>query len=321
VLSSHGETHGFACVALWLPDGDGPPLRCGASWVAPDAGPAVNAFASGSSRLRLAPGRGLPGRVFAFRRPSWVANVRADAQEPRAGAARHARLKAAVAVPLGQGEDPAGVLELFARDVREHDPETEAMLATVGGQIARALVRESATSLRDPLTGLPTAALLEEHVELALARARRSGASVLVLHLRLLAGPDLLAPLAMRVTDVLRATDVLARTGPSELGVLLADLRYAPADVIERVTGRLREALEEPLLLGGDEMRVEPVIGHAAFPQDSDDAAELMALAKDSAHALRARTAGSPAWTTESSSDPAPVSSDLRPVRSTQRSS
>ena len=189
VLSALGETLGFSCGAIWLPEGDGPTLRCAASWVAPDAGPAVTAFAQGSSRLRLAPGRGLPGRVFAFRRPSWVANVRADAQEPRAGAARHARLRAAVAVPLGHGEDPAGVLELFARDVREHDPETAAMLATVGGQLASALTRESATSLRDPLTGLPTAALLEEHVELALARARRSGASVIVLHLRLLAGP------------------------------------------------------------------------------------------------------------------------------------
>jgi GGDEF domain-containing protein len=321
VLGALGETLGFACGAVWLPDGDGPTLRCGASWVAADAGPAVNAFASGSSRLRLAPGRGLPGRVFAFRRPSWVANVRADAQEPRAGAARHARLRAAVAVPLVQGEDVTGVLELFARDVREHDPETEAMLSTVGGQLARALVRENSTSLRDPLTGLPTAALLEEHTELALARARRSGASVIVLHLRLLAGPDLLAPLAMRVTDVLRATDVLARTGPSELGVLLADLRYDPADVIERVNGRLSEALEEPLLLGGDEMRVEPVIGHAAFPADADDAEVLMAMAKDSAHALRPRTAGSPGWRTELSSDPGHESSGLRPVRSTQRSS
>src|SRR3954447_13075273 len=250
VLGALGETLGFACGVVWLPEGDGPTLRCGASWIAPDAGPAVNAFAQGSSRLRLAPARGppplrlppargLPGRVFAFRRPSWVANVRADAQEPRAGAARHARLRAAVAVPLGHGDDPAGVLELFARDVREHDPETSAMLATVGGQLARALTRASATSLRDALTGLPTAALLEEHVELALARARRSGASVLVMHLRLLAGPDLLAPLAMRVTDVLRATDVLARTGPAELGVMLADLRYAPEEVIERVGGRL----------------------------------------------------------------------------------
>ena len=53
---------------------------------------------------RLAPGRGLPGRVFAFRRPRGWANLRADAQEPRAGAARHARLRAAVAVPLGHGD-------------------------------------------------------------------------------------------------------------------------------------------------------------------------------------------------------------------------
>jgi GGDEF domain-containing protein len=259
--------------------------------------------------------------VFAFRRPSWVANVRADAQEPRAGAARHARLRAAVAVPLGHGEDPAGVLELFARDVREHDPETSAMLATVGGQLARALTRASSTSLRDSLTGLPTAALLEEHVELALARARRSGASVLVMHLRLLAGPDLLAPLAMRVTDVLRATDVLARTGPAELGVLLADLRYAPGDVIERVGGRLAEALEEPLLLAGDEVRVEPVIGHAAFPADGDDAGELLAKAAAAAHATSAGTAGSPGWRTELSSEAAHESSALRPLRSTKRSS
>jgi GGDEF domain-containing protein len=250
----------------------------------------------------------------------WVANVRADAQEPRAGAARHARLRAAVAVPLGHGDDPAGVLELFARDVREHDPEVAAMLATVGGQLASALTRESATSLRDPLTGLPTAALLEEHVELALARARRSGAGVIVLHLRLLAGPDLLAPLAMRVTDVLRATDVLARTGPAELGVMLADLRYAPADVIARVCGRLAEALEEPLLLAGDEVCVEPIIGHAAFPADADDAGALLSLAAVAAHAAQPGTAPSRPWHTESSSAADPGSSGSTPLRSTRRS-
>jgi len=319
-LTSLGETLGFAYGAVWLPDGDGTTLRCAASWVAPDAGPAVTAFAQGSSRLRLAPGRGLPGRVFAFRRPSWVANVRADAEEPRAGAARHARLRAAVAVPLGHGEDPAGVLELFARDVREPDLETSAMLATVGGQLARALTRASATSLRDALTGLPSAALLEEHVELALARARRSGAAVVVMHLRLLAGPDLLAPLAMRVTDALRATNVLARTGPAELGVMLADLRSAPADVIERVGGRLAEALEEPLLLAGDEVRVEPVIGHAVFPADGDDAAPLLAKAAASAHAARPGTAGSPGWRTELSSEADRGSSGLAPLRSMRRS-
>src|SRR3954468_4094189 len=94
VLGALGETLGSAGGAVGRPGGDGPRLRCGASWIAPDAGPAVNAFAQGSSRLRLAPGRGLPGRVFAFRRQSWVANVRADAPGPRAGAPPPAPLHA-----------------------------------------------------------------------------------------------------------------------------------------------------------------------------------------------------------------------------------
>jgi GGDEF domain-containing protein len=320
VLGSLAETLGFTCGAVWLPDGDPPTLRCAATWAGRDAGPAVAAFAHGSSRLRLAPGLGLPGRVFAFRRPAWVPNVRQDAEEPRAGAARHARLRTAVAVPLGHGDDCAGVLELFAHDRREHDPETAAMLATVGGQLARALVRESTAALRDALTGLPTGALLTEHVELALARARRTGASVLVLNLRLAAGPDLLAPLAGRVSDVLRGTDVLARTGPAELGVLLADLRYDIGEVIERVGSRLSEALEEPLLLSGEEVRVRPVIGYAAFPGDAESAEELLAEAAASARARRQEAAPSREWRSGSSSAAARGSSGLRPLRSTRRS-
>ncbi len=319
VLGSLGETLGWSCGAVWMPDGDPPRLRCAATWSTPDAGPAVAAFAHGSSRLRLAPGRGLPGRVFAFRRPVWIQDMRRDGQEPRSGAARHARLKAAVAVPVGSGEDCAGVLELFAGEAREHDVETAAMLATVGGQLARALAREKAVALHDPFTGLPTTALLSEHTDLAVARARRSGASVMVLTLRLDVGQDLLGHLAGRVTDVLRGTDVLARTGTSELGVLLADLRFPPAEVIERVGGRIAEALEEPLLLGGEEVRIDPVIGHASFPGDGEDAEELLAEAARSADAVKRRPAPSAPWPTESSSEPVRASNASRPLRSTGR--
>jgi GGDEF domain-containing protein len=124
----------------------------------------------------------------------------------------------------------------------------------------------------------------------------------------------------MRVTDVLRATDVLARTGPAELGVMLADLRYAPADVIARVKSRLAEALEEPLLLAGDEVCVEPIIGHAAFPADADDAGALLLLAAAAAHAAEPGTAPSRPWHTESSSGADLGSSGSTPLRSTRRS-
>lgn len=220
VLGSLGETLRWSCGAVWMPDGDPPRLRCAATWSTPDAGPAVATFAHGSSRLRLAPGRGLPGRVFAFRRPAWIPDLRRDAQEPRAGAARHARLKAAVAVPVGSGEDCAGVLELFAR----------------------------------------------------------------------------------------------------ELGVLLADLRFTPAEVVERVGGRIVEALEEPLLLGGEEIRIDPAIGFAAFPGESEDSEELLAEAARSADTRAFGAPPSEPWPTGSSSAAAPASSDSRPLRSTGHS-
>lgn len=319
-LASLGETLGWVCGAIWLPDGDPARLRCAASWVADDSGPAVAAFSQGSGRLRLAPGSGLPGRVFAFRRPAWVRDMRHDGQDPRSGAARHARLKGAIAVPLGSGDDCAGVLELFAHDARDHDAETATMLATLGGQLARALTRERAVALHDPLTGLATSALLTEHVALALARARRSGASVMVLHLRLDAGQDLLANLAGRVIDVLRNTDVLARTGPSELGVLLADLRFGPSEIFERVGGRVVEALEEPLLLAGEEFRVQPTIGYATFPGESETAAELLAEAARSASARRRSPAPSGESPIASSSGPDRESSAMTPLHSTKPS-
>jgi hypothetical protein len=101
---------------------------------------------------------------------------------------------------------------------------------------------------------------------------------------------------------------------------MLADLRYAPGDVSARVRGRLAEALAEPLLLAGDEVSIEPVIGHASFPADGDDAGVLLALAAAAAHAARPGTAPSRPWHTASSSEPGHGSSDLTPLRSTRRS-
>jgi hypothetical protein len=101
---------------------------------------------------------------------------------------------------------------------------------------------------------------------------------------------------------------------------MLSDLRYGPEEVVGRVCGRLSEALEEPLLLAGDEVRVEPVIGHAAFPADADDAATLLALAAQAAHAATPGTAPSRPWHTESSSAAGHASSGSTPLRSTRRS-
>ena len=104
----------------------------------------------------------------------------------------------------------------------------------------------------DTLTGLPNRTLLEEHLELALARARRTGAGVALLHLDLDnfklvndslghgAGDELICGLAARLQQSVRATDLLARTGGDGFLVLLADLHDDPLAVGRAGGGRDR---------------------------------------------------------------------------------
>ena len=83
VLATLGETLGFSCGAVWRSP-DGSHLHCAATWHRASASANVIALADASRDTVLAAGQGLPGRVWAFRRPSWVTSAQADPNEPRA---------------------------------------------------------------------------------------------------------------------------------------------------------------------------------------------------------------------------------------------
>ena len=141
VLATLGETLGWSCGAVWRPSEDGSELRCAATWHAASAAPAVAALAEVSSRTVLAAGQGLPGRVWAFRRPAWAADV--GGTEPRAATARRAGLMTATAFPIAIADHCAGVIEFFSHGISEPNAEVSAMFATVGGQLAQYLERGS----------------------------------------------------------------------------------------------------------------------------------------------------------------------------------
>src|SRR4051812_33506541 len=84
VLATLGETLGFSCGAVWTPSPDAGELRCAATWHRASAPAEVIALAEATQRAVLAAGQGLPGRVWAFRRPSWVTDAQVGATEPRA---------------------------------------------------------------------------------------------------------------------------------------------------------------------------------------------------------------------------------------------
>ncbi len=152
----------------------------------------------------------------------------------------------------------------------------------------------------DALTELPNRILAEEQIELALARARRSGGAVALMFVDLdgfkevndqlghAAGDHLLAGVAARLQSVLRGSDLLARLGGDEFLVLLADLPADAAVAVENVGGKLLDALREPFDLVGRKLRTGASIGISLYPTDADDTETLLRHADSAMYLAKA---------------------------------
>jgi PAS domain S-box-containing protein len=143
VLATLGETLGWSVGVVWRPSAADSLLHCAGLWHADDAPSEIVRFAEDTRAHHFAPGQGMPGRVWAFRRPVWVPDVSRDSRMPRATQALRAGLMTALAFPLAVGDDCACVVEFFSRSVHEPNGEISAMFATVGGQLASYLERLS----------------------------------------------------------------------------------------------------------------------------------------------------------------------------------
>jgi diguanylate cyclase (GGDEF)-like protein/PAS domain S-box-containing protein len=147
----------------------------------------------------------------------------------------------------------------------------------------------------DSLTGLPNRAMFQEHLEVALARAERSGEGVAVLFVDLddfklvndsfghVSGDELLCEVAHRLRQATRSTDVVARQGGDEFLILVADLEVGNAEqeldiaeIARGVADQLREALSHPFLVSGTEIYCSGSVGISIYPVDADGAASLL---------------------------------------------
>jgi diguanylate cyclase (GGDEF)-like protein/PAS domain S-box-containing protein len=151
----------------------------------------------------------------------------------------------------------------------------------------------------DILTDLPNRAMFQEHLELALARARRQDLGVAVLFLDLddfkpvndthghEAGDEVLQQMALRIRAAVRDTDLVARQGGDEFLVLLADLDLRDGgvgvrEVVEESVSRLAAALAAPIRVRATNLSLHASIGHAVFPSDAGDARSLLRMADSS---------------------------------------
>ncbi len=220
--------------------------------------------------LRIAPGVGVLGRVFASRQPLLVSDV---GREPT-GQARRPRYRTGsfLALPLVAGRHGLGVLTLADR--RDGLPFTRADLTTARAlaapavlALARARIEAQAQELAhaaavDPLTGLFNRRYFETRIAEEIQRARRYGLDLALLivdaddfkalndQLGHLVGDRVLKIMADVLRRSVRAFDVCTRFGGEEFAILMpgSDTKSA-AHSAERIRHRIDTYRFEDALL------------------------------------------------------------------------
>ena len=144
-------------------------------------------------------------------------------------------------------------------------------------------------ALYDPLTGLANRSLLYDRMEQSLARAVREAQGVSVLFIDVdnfkaindwlghRAGDEILQSLAQRLEGSVRKCDTIARLGGDEFVVIIDGARTREAG--RRVADKILGCFREPVVAGGQSVRVSLSIGISQFPDDGRDRETLIRMA------------------------------------------
>ena len=201
-------------------------------------------------------------------------------------------LRGCWSVPLLRGAERVGTLELLGRAGQPLRPSQMSLIRTAAGAIGAALgarlelQRLRSMPGRDPLTGLPDARAFQGLLESEMARARRHGVPLGLAFVDLdrfgalnarfgrPAGDAVLSEAAVVLRLALRESDMLARLGGDQFGVLLPETDLAPA---RRCGERLRHALEDHRFARVG--RLTASVGVTASPRGGTEGVELLASA------------------------------------------
>jgi PAS domain S-box-containing protein len=135
-----GESLRWEFGALWLRTPETQRLSCAVVWRSPWAD--LTALEEASRRTTYPPGVGLVGQLWQHRGVMWVTDVLAGQvvdprqQRDEVGEPVHGWF----GFPVWAGDDIAGVVEFFSRQVRQPDEELLEMTEELGGLIGRRLV-------------------------------------------------------------------------------------------------------------------------------------------------------------------------------------
>ena len=208
------------------------------------------------------------------------------------------------AVPLLDRDGAAlGTLGVLDARARAFDAAQRAGLRHLGSVVRLALLARrqfdelARQALQDPLTGLASRRPFEQALQVELHHSMRTGETFTLLRLTIDGVCDIrngfgnteadaaLREVAARMARQVRLGDVFARLGGDEFGVVM---RHGAAPAAEVLATRIVAAVREPLALAsGEAVGVRVCIGLAAYTDEIESTAHLLAQAEEALAAAR----------------------------------
>jgi diguanylate cyclase (GGDEF)-like protein/PAS domain S-box-containing protein len=199
-------------------------------------------------------------------------------------------------------ENSSGIKRwLLTSKIPLRDPNGEVMgLVGIGRDITERKLLESklvTMAHYDALTALPNRTLFLEKANMCLAHAKRGGTQCAVLFVDLdhfksvndtlghSIGDALLKDTTVKLSECVRETDIMARLGGDEFIILLNDLEDAQG--AQHIAERIREKLNVPRVVAGNDLFITASMGIVTYPHDGDTLEDLLKNADTAMYAAK----------------------------------
>jgi diguanylate cyclase len=204
-----------------------------------------------------------------------------------------------------QQDIDSSVMQLGAADFIPKSEATSSLLdRTIRHAIERKATERALEKLvkQDVLTGLGNRKMFEDHIEYALARARRNDSRLGVMFLDLdrfkdvndsmghHAGDALLIEIARRLRQTVRECDVVARIGGDEFTILLTEIHGV--EDTTKIASKLIENISLPVVVDGKSLVISSCIGISLYPESGNTVRELMQYADTALYESKNRGGG-----------------------------
>ena len=201
-------------------------------------------------------------------------------------------------IPLAHSNDMVGVLKVLSSQKQHFTTEHAAILRLVSEQVAASLyfchryVPDNLVhqATHDSLTELKNRSAFMERLrrEVQVSDCKythRFGVMIIDMNglkrvndeLGHRAGDTLLAEMARRLQRTFRPSDLVARIGGDEFGVVVSNLQTP--DVLNKAAQRLHSALVRPHECKGQNIRLSASVGSAVYPDDAQQIEPLIEMA------------------------------------------